>query len=573
MINTTRISSGFDLELQLGAQWFRTALDLLNEHNLLGPPGLPIIILDVQITFEPDWDLQIEVFGLPDPVFAKAELSADGRSLVLTTSLPEVPPSTIPFGVLNNLSGTPILVKREGDADHEAVIAVLANLKIHAEPQSEEPRDLDTDPLLRGVAEDAISFLPKGKDVAFGMSKACFGRFANNIWHTQLRASDGSHPLPDEANKKGSWSKVTMSASNGKIQIKLEGDIPVDSPIIDVVPDPHVTITLNITPRIDNGVLSFSIDPDTDVDTGLLGDIFGAIAGGLGGGIIGGIIGFIVGLVTGGILAAVLTGFLIGAAIGVVVGVIAIEVAEVIVEGIVQKEIRAKLNGETLPDLHCDENGVVQIAKQDQSGGFNLSVLDSIPSSIPINTANPTDELLYKQSLLVTFNYDDFVADANGFALEGLSGTAEKFQPELVSIKQFNYAGDVLESITYRRSNGLEQTLTLTEVLERCADAELKAPFKIFEQPEDSSLRIPEGKLACVTLHPVAIHREKTVVSAIEFENGLRLNVADAVMLQDNAAIVVVGFQLIHPKEYHAYFRAKADFFKDNNFERLPEFA
>src|SRR3990170_5767856 len=111
-MNTTRISSGFDVELQLGAKWFRTALDLLNEHKLLGPPGLPIVILDVQITFEPGWDLQIDVLGLDDPVFAKVELSADGSSMTFTTSLPLVPPTTIPFSVLQNLSGVPVLVKR-----------------------------------------------------------------------------------------------------------------------------------------------------------------------------------------------------------------------------------------------------------------------------------------------------------------------------------------------------------------------------------------------------------------------------------------------------------------------------
>jgi len=570
-MNTTRISSGFDVELQLGAKWFRTALDLLNEHKLLGPPGLPIVILDVQITFEPGWDLQIDVLGLDDPVFAKVELSADGSSMTFTTSLPLVPPTTIPFSVLQNLSGVPVLVKRAGDSEHEAVMVLLANIKIHAEPQNEEPGDLEANPLPRGNADDAVSFLPLGKDVAFGLSKETFSRFANNIWHTQLRADDGTHPLPDKENKKGDWSKVTMSGGDGKIKIKLEGDIPVDSPIIDLVPDPHVTITLTITPSVENGVLSFSIDPDTDVDTGLLGDIFGAITGGLGGGIVGAIIGFIVGLVTGGILAAVLTGFLIGAGIGIIVGVIVIEVAEVVVEGIVQKEIKAKINGEPVPDLLCKEDGIVQVAKPGQESGFNLSVLDSIPASIPIHTANPEDEFLYKQSLLVTSVYDEIALDSNGFAVAGLSGTAEKFQPEIVSIKSFNYNVDELESITYLRNDGEEQTLAIDEVLGRSTSGELKAPFKLFLKPDDSTLRIPEGKLACVTLQPTAIHQEDTIVTDIEFENGLHLKVPDAIKLQEAAAIIVTGYQLIHPRNYHAYYRAKADFIKDNNFESLPK--
>ena len=67
MITTSRISSGFDIELQLGGRWFFTAINLLNEHGLLGPPGLPIIITNVQISFEADWDLEITILGLPDP--------------------------------------------------------------------------------------------------------------------------------------------------------------------------------------------------------------------------------------------------------------------------------------------------------------------------------------------------------------------------------------------------------------------------------------------------------------------------------------------------------------------------
>jgi hypothetical protein len=41
--------------------------------------------------------------------------------------------------------------------------------------------------------------------------------------------------------------KVTGRAEDGKIKIVLEGNIPVDSPLIDIVPDPHVTITLTLS--------------------------------------------------------------------------------------------------------------------------------------------------------------------------------------------------------------------------------------------------------------------------------------------------------------------------------------
>jgi hypothetical protein len=70
----------------------------------------------------------------------------------------------------------------------------------------------------------------------------------------------------------------------------------------------------------------------------------------------------------------------------------------------------------------------------------------------------------------------------------------------------------------------------------------------------------------------VAIHRENTIVEQIEFANGVVLNVPDAIRLQDHAGMMLLGFQLIHPRDIHAYYRAKADNLISNNFEELPVF-
>lgn len=557
MIITSRISSGFDIELQLGGGWFFNALNLMNDNGLLTPPGISVVITDVKITFEPDWDLEISVLGLTDPVLAKAEISDDGSELTLTTNMPAIPDTTIPFGALKNLADFPVLVKAFGDADHEPVIAILANLNIIANPQSEEP-DIN-DPDARTLNPDNVqSFLPLGKEIAFGMGKDTYSRFANNLWHTQLRAEDGTHPLPDAENKKGDWHSVSMKGSGGKIIIKLKGEVPID-----LWPDADVTITITITPKISNGILSFDIDSDSDVDTGILGDIFAGLTGGAAGALIG----LIVGALTGGILFAVL----LGAGIGFVVGIIAIEIVEVVVEGEVQKVIKAKINGEDAGEIHCNKNGIVQLAMP-SGEGFNLSILDSVPSSIPINTEFPENEILYKRSLLVTSEYDEFAANSNGFGVCGLSGTAEKFSPEIVSIEEAKYTGDVLTSLIYKKGNGQRQELTVEEIFQRTLEGEIKPGFKLFEIPENADLRIPQGKLACVCLKPVAISEDETVVREIEFENGLKLKVPDAIALQDAAAIIVVGYQLIHPRDYNSYYRARADFFLDNNFESLPKY-
>jgi hypothetical protein len=567
MINS-RITSGFDIELQLGANWFRTALELLVEKGVIDTGGLPVMITNIQVIMDPVWDLQIDILGLPAPLLARAELNDAGTELTITTNNPLIPEQRVPFGALKDLAERPAKVKLEGDTDHENVIGILANLNIHAEPQSQEP--LSNGKFLeRGDPGAAQSFLPVGKDIAFGMSGETLQRFANNIWHMKaprgLRADDGSHPLPNEENEKGEWAKVTGRAEDGNIRMILEGDIPEDSPLIDIVPDPHVKITLTLSATLDGGKLIFTIDTDTDVDTGLLGDLFGGLVGGAAGAIVG----LIVGVFTGGILIAVL----VGAGIGLGVGVITVEVVEYVVEGIVQRQIKAKIDGEPVADIHCCDESVVHFATPTAGDTFNLSVLDAIPSSVSIHNDNPEDEFLYKENLLVTSVYDDLTIDSDGFGVAGLSGRGELFEPEIVSVRSFNYSGEVLESITYVSADGQDQTLAVDQVLARVGEGELRPPFKILIKPEEAVLRVPQGKLACVCLKPVRIRREDTVVEEIEFEPGTRLRVADAVALQDAGAILMTGYQLIHPRDYNAYYRATADFSKDNNLESLPEFA
>jgi hypothetical protein len=563
MIQTNRITSGFDIELQLGSEWFKTAINLLIDKGIISIPNLPLIILDIQITTDPNWDLQIDVLGPvgPIPIMAKVTLSDDGSELTLTFDNPLVPTQTFPFGALSDIAGKPIVVKVLGDANHESALCILANLKLQTNPQNEEPfpeNEIATQ--VRGDANAAISFLPLGEHIAFGMGRVTFNRFANNIWHTELRANDGSHPLPDAENKKGNWHKVSVKGEAGKIKIVLEGEVPID-----IWPDADVTITLTLTPTLQDGKIIISIETDTDVDTGILGDIFAAIGGGL----LGGLIGFVIAVASGGLL---LPAVLIGAGIGAAIGVITLEIAEYVVEGIVQKTINAKINGEPVGSLHCNENGIVQLATPKSDGGFNLSFISAVPSSIPIFEEEPEDEILYTRSLLVTSVYDDISVNSNGFAVAGTSGILEKFLPKPITISSVNYTNTILTSLTFRRSNGAIQELSIQEVFDRAAIGELKSPFKMFIKPEDVDLRIPQGKLACACLTPSSIKQIDTIVEEIEFDNGIKILVDDVIDLQDKAVIVVIGYQLIHPKDYNAYYRAKADFFIDNNLESLPKY-
>jgi hypothetical protein len=90
--------------------------------------------------------------------------------------------------------------------------------------------------------------------------------------------------------------------------------------------------------------------------------------------------------------------------------------------------------------------------------------------------------------------------------------------------------------------------------------------------PTEAILHLPGGKLATVCLEPTRIRRHKTVIVEFEFANGARLRASDAVVLQDAGAIVLHGFQLIHPRNYRPYFRAVADSSTANNLESLPKY-
>ena len=64
-----------------------------------------------------------------------------------------------------------------------------------------------------------------------------------------------------------------------------------------------------------------------------------------------------------------------------------------------------------------------------------------------------------------------------------------------------------------------------------------------------------------------------TIIREFEFADGTRLLVPDAVALHDAGAIVLRGYQLIHPRNYNPYFPAPADSSVANNLESLPTFA
>jgi hypothetical protein len=563
MIDTTRIQTGFDVEVQLGGGWFRVALQALADQGLLLPdpppppipPGAQIEITEVQVVFDPperDLRVALTIDGFPLTLLGSLSLSDDGTELIVATDLPGVE-TTVPVEVFDDLAELPTLTKVPGEDAFAPAIVLLANLDLQASPQDEEPLP-DGEFVPRGDAGLAVSFLPLDRDLVVGVGRATFPRFANDVWHSQLRTEDGSHPFPNEHDPQGTWNEVRVAPRDGSIRITLIAEVPVDSPLIDVIPDPTITVHIDLTPELRDGLPTFAMELDTDLDLGLLGVLLAAF--------VGGVIGFLIGLAVGGPL--------LGAGIGIAAGVIVLEVAEAIVSGVIERKVRASLDGQPLPPvLSCDQEVVVEATPEDE-GGIVLGALDAIPRSIPIHLDQP--DPLHERRIVITTNYEEVGVNSSGMAFAGSATPAERFTPlRAAPVGRNRQDGDgTLESLVYRAEDGTLVEVAIDEVFARMT--ELVPPLRLIPLPGEASIRVPGEKLASVCVRPTDIRRRKTVVTDIRFSTGLDLRVPEAVALQDAGAIVASGFQLIHPSNASPYFRAFADGSTDNNFESLPRF-
>lgn len=545
MVDTSRIQSGFDAELQLGRLWFLTAIQALIDNGVIELPDI-VSITDVQIIDDPDWDLEMQT-NIGITVNASVEII--DNKFVFTTDFDDND-FEIDLPNFGQLAAPPLLQKVIGDNDFENVMSLLINLDLRASAQNEEPLPAG-DHLQRGNPDNAVTFLPNGQHVALGLAKESFRRFANNIWHTELRDDDGSHPLPQPGeDKKGDWKRVKVSLNKHRIKFTLEGEVPID-----LWPDADVSLELKLKPKLENGKLTFAIDTDLDVDTGFWGDVLAFTVGAL--------LGLLIAIFTGGLVLVPALG--LGA-------VIILEVAEYVVGEVIERRIVARdSDGRQLTHQVCSEEIVKFGFPQPTDDGISIGALDAIPTSIPV--FNDTDDALFIRTVAIAAIYDEITLDGKGLAVAGKSEPAELFEPQVARLVESTYEQDDLKQLRYTvPSTGDEVTLELDEVMVRLSDNELRPPVKAESELDDLVLDIPSGKLCCPCLKPTHIRRVDTVITRIRFDTGLELNTADAVRLQDNAGVYLQGLQLIHPSNANPYFRAPANQTEEDNFEELPEF-
>jgi len=116
---------------------------------------------------------------------------------------------------------------------------------------------------------------------------------ANDFFHS-LRDGGGSHPL-DLGDYTADVTSIAITPpGGGKIRVVVEADL-----LLDNLPDPHLTITLDLAPSIEDGIIS--VDAELiSIDTGIWGDIVLAVIG-IFFGPLGVLIGVLIGAISGGV--------------------------------------------------------------------------------------------------------------------------------------------------------------------------------------------------------------------------------------------------------------------------------
>lgn len=183
------------------------------------------------------------------------------------------------------------------DAQQNAV-CIYVNLKLKDGPEAE------SFVAERGDLLNAQNFLNDGQDIAFGMPGNLYAKLANDAFQKMAEeTSEGSgvftypiHETPNdpESDVKGKIHGVSMYAQNGQLVIDVSGQYFVDTPIIDIVPDPEFNFLIYIKPEIKDGLIEWKFDYDLEIGplykvisiflAVLLGIIFGPgglIAGGI----------------------------------------------------------------------------------------------------------------------------------------------------------------------------------------------------------------------------------------------------------------------------------------------------
>ena len=239
---------------------------------------------------------------------------------------------------------------------------------------------------------------------------------------------------------------------------------------------------------------------------------------------IGGLVGAIVGLFFGPI------GLVIASSIGGVGGIATLEITESVKEDVYGAEVE-------------------KTAKKADIG----SIFSAFPLRIRLYTVK-TDPFYYTHYELCSV-FEDVTLNSKGMSFGGKVNIQPAYEPEDTVI---------VDKKRGRPEEGIQGITRLTYKLDVEGDIELPI--------EEVIRRRQENKIMRVVLNPVAIKRKKSVVTDIKFLSGVDFKVEELIALQYKSVLVVDGHKLIHAKGVKPFYRALADMLIENNLEKLPSF-
>ncbi len=553
MLDHSRLRTGFDLEILLGADYFLTVLggaydagqipsEIVTDDGTTIPVLRPTAVrilpdgesADIEVTVPVILVDQTDVILGMGVTVAADGITLDYRYLDDTTrgliaffglitgqpdllaqveaDLEENLNQEVPLDLVSGDVAEVQVKKVSAESDFQAAYGLYLNLDLKIAPQSGPP-EADFTP--RGNLDAAVSFLPAELAFAVGVGLPTFPRLANDLWHgLGEEQDDGSldHPVKDGDDTVGVYKSIAITPALGSLRITVKSEI-----FIDLWPDAEVTAVFTFTPRVNAGVLRVDLElVEFDADTGLLGDFLSFL--------IGGVVGAIIGLFFGPV------GLVIGASIGGVGGIATLEIGEAVAEGAFSDKVEEQ----------ADEAGVA-----------------SMFSAFPVRKRlfSDTRDPFFTRHYEVVNLFDEANVDLLGMSFGGsavMQAINEPVDTTIVDKTRGNSpaAWNGLEALTYRLDSLGDVSMPIAEVLRR----------------------IPLQQLQRVRLRPIQVRRRKTIVTDIQFDSGVDLHVAETVALHDRGALVVLGYQLIHPRDAKPYYRAWADQRLDNNFESLPDF-
>ncbi len=562
-MNNKRVKSGYDVEINLGGEFFKNIIsaafdakkipneiiDGQNKIEIKKPKNAFItynvegadleIVTDVEYNGLQLYDVEIylslkltknklaiEYVCLGEAM--QTLLNGFGILGKINKKLKKAIKQKIDLKMISNKVDKFEIVKVRGGGGYENAIALLLNLKIKINSQSQRP---EKKYIPRGNKNDAISILPKKHSFYIGVSKESFSRFANNAWHsmgeeieytipfTDKKEKLWVHPIKDGEETVGHFDSLTIKPKKGYIELKMKGVV-----VIDWWPDADIEVVFHITPKIVKEKLNVDVKlVKFDADTGILGDILGFI--------VGGILGAIIGFFTGGPVGAA-----VGGGIGAVGGVATVEITESVLESSFSDKIEDKAKEANIFDI-----------------------FSSLPLKIKLFT-DSSDNFFDKEFYLENY-FTGLKCNTDGLSFGGGTKVTTAIKLFYLKIKKiyFNSASE------FKKYQGIEK---IKYEIQREDDKKITETLEIAEVLK----RVKNGQIKKSPLDPQKVNRQKTVVKFIKFKYNIILNIDQATFLQKKGVSYVARYGFVEPKNAHSYFRGQADNRLDNNFENLPKF-